>query len=174
MEKIVTYNTRFLDFLPFIDCLQEGEEERLMHEAEVARYGNDGFWAMTLEQFAKAADGDKSEVLNGADWQTATVQDYYLAKAFATFASSFANMVQAMTVKPSAREEAAATSCKKVTFLEGALFFAREYFGLPNFTAAAQITLADYLLAKKDAFNRTIYQRTLADMQAAELKRTKR
>jgi hypothetical protein len=56
-----------------------------------------------------------------------------------------------------------------VEWQEGMLVFVRAYFGLKSFGEAENVTIGDYLLAKKDEYNSTIFQRNMAKIQTQKI-----
>ena len=44
----------------------------------------------------------------------------------------------------------------------------RSYFGLPNFDAVRELKVADYIMAKKDDYNKAVVDRNVANQISAK------
>ena len=62
------------------------------------------------------------------------------------------------------KELAASKNCYPTEFAESMLIFSRSYFGLHSFKEATHITLGDFILAKKDSYNSTVFQKTYSNI----------
>lgn len=140
--------------------LKDGEEERLQQAAPVAVIGAGGYYSLTIAQWHGITKQDLSVISDRlTDKTRCTVYDYYTIKGLSAFVDSYIKQLERFAVKPDAAETAAQRACYDVTATEGMLIFAREYFGLQSFAAAEQVTLGDFLLAKKDTYNKTMFQK---------------
>ena len=77
-------------------------------------------------------------------------------------------MVELKEVKTD--EIRAQKTCLKVSVAEGILLFVREYFSLHSFGEAENLPLSDYLIAKKDNYNKVMAQREYAKIQNEKIK----
>lgn len=128
------------------------------------KYGADGFYSLTLGVFMDAAFYNNYDAL--FDCGGETVFDRYRIAAFCVWVNEFIDAAEKLTLKPTAKQIAAANGCQKVTFEESVYFFMREYFGLQSFDAVRELSVSDYLLAKKDTYNKQVVERnTLNNLQ---------
>ena len=113
-----------------------------------------GFYETTIAELAAVIGGDYS--LFG-DPDTATA--YLASQRFAEVVGEFIRALERLEPPLSARAMAAQSGMMKMETVEGLLVFARSYFGLPSFRAAEGITLGEILLAKKDIYNKAVFER---------------
>lgn len=150
------------DFAPFVGLLKAGEEAKLMLKAEEYYLGGGGWWSISVGDFIKIADGDASffgvDLDGDAD---ITVLAFYGIKAFKGFVAEFLKVAESLTPPQSAKAHKASSACLPMTLAEGMLVFVREYFGLKSFSEAERVPLSDYIIAKKDAYNKAVYQQAM-------------
>lgn len=158
---IVSRETKYDDkFIALEKVFETGEKKRLRAAAVKDMYGDAGFWSLTIGEMFALMDGDvRSLMQHDGD----TVYDVYRCKAFEKFADDFVRCVDALTLKATAAERANTQGCKAMTFKESTLIFVRRYFGLHSFIEAEGITLADYIIAKKDDYNASVVERNIAN-----------
>jgi hypothetical protein len=158
----ITSDTLYIAFQPFEKFLKKGEIEKIKKQAPFAVIGKDGYMSLTIADFnAIALHGDLSRFLDGRAENTLTVFEYYTLAGLKDFFEGYAKSLEKLAVKPTAKESAAQAACLKVGIVEGMLIFARDYFGLQSFAAAEKVTLAELLMARKDAYNKAIFERAL-------------
>lgn len=153
----VDKNTLYRDFEsvePYVDALTLNE---IREGAVRDKFGDAGFYSLTIGAFIDAAFYNVYDCL--FDRNGETVFDRYKLSAFAVWLNEFIAAAEGLTLKPTAKQIAAASGCRKVTFEESVYFFMREYFGLASFDAVRDLTVSDYLLAKKDAYNKQVIER---------------
>lgn len=122
-----------------------------------SKFGDAGFYSMSIGAFLNAAIYQNYDALY--DCRGETVFDVYRVLAFAVWVEEFISVAEELTLKPTPKQIAAASGCRPVTFEESVYFFMREYFGLQSFDAVADLPVSDYLLAKKDTYNKQVVER---------------
>ena len=134
--------------------------ERLRVTAVVDMFGDEGFYGMTLGVLLDAMRGDFDGLTqcNGE-----TVFDRFRMNAFSEWIKEFVAVVNGLTLKPTPQQQRQASGCKSVTFEESVYFFVRSYFGLPSFNAVRGLTVGDYIMAKKDDFNKAVIDRNISN-----------
>ena len=142
----ISEDTRLADVCALLPYLRDGEEGRLCKAAE-ARKVPAGWWSVTIGEFVKMSSGDFSPYGVTLD-DNAKVLDYYFIKAFAGFVEEFTRVAGNLTPK------GGIPLAYPMTMAEGLLVFARRYFGCRSFLDAERLTLGDWLMAKKDDYNR--------------------
>lgn len=153
-------NTKYDEFVVFEPYMAEGERERLEKAAVSAVFGTDGFMNMTVGQMLDAMRGDITSMLKA---KGETVFDVYRARAFATFITGFIESLKTVTLQPTAEDIAVKQGTLSSTFEESVYTFCRSYFQLPTFAAVDDLKVADYLLAKRDDYNRSVVERNIVN-----------
>ena len=153
---IVDKNTLYTDFAASERYINADEVNRIMNAAVVAKYGDNGFFTLTI---GALLDGMHGEFRPMYDANGLTVFDVYRVRAFSVWVRDFIGLVERFTLKPTAKQIGYTNGCVKMSFDESVYVFLREYFGLHRFDDVLDLTVADYLLAKKDTFNRMVVER---------------
>ena len=125
-------------------------------------------WEISLGDFFACCGGDFSLVLDKENpllWQVLWVE------AFPDFVTTFADVCKRLTLEPTPEQKAAAAGCLPMEWQEGILIFARSYFGLPSFSAAENLKLCDFVLAKKDDYNTALAARNMQKIQLQKMKK---
>lgn len=150
-------DTRYDDVKDALKFLKPGEEARLIDVAERHLLGDGGWWGITVGTFIKATRGDLEDLHVTKDGQV-TCYGYYLVKGFGAFVDEFIRVARNLT-PPASPSEPSSAGCYQIQIDEAMLVFCRRYFGLHSFREAEQITLAEWLIARRDEFNRVILER---------------
>lgn len=146
--------------------MTDADKDAIRAAAVRARYGDAGFYAMRLGDLLDAMDGRLDGV--ATQQEAETVFGVYRLKAFPDWLNEFLTVTENLTPKPTAKETRVTQGCLKMTFGEAVYVFCRKYFGLQSFDAVGDLTVGDYLLAKKDDYNRIV-----ADRNAMRMAKTK-
>lgn len=158
---IITKETLWITVRDAIDVLRTGEAERLRETAVRSVFGNGGYYDMTIEQFDMVLHNHVGELLPSLTTALPLAFEYLAAEGLVAFAEDYVRKLERFTPPQTADELRASGSTIKSSATEAFLVFARDYFSLPSFAAAAKTTLADLLIAKKDAYNKIMYQRAI-------------
>lgn len=157
---VVNSDTLWIAFAPFEKYLQAGERERLQKAAPLAVIGSDGYLSLTIADFNRVAmHGDWRSLVSSKEEYEMTVFEFYTIAGLKDFFEGYARDLERFTMKPDTKEKKAQSACYKVGAVESMLVFAREYFGLHSFHEAERVTLADLLVARKDAYNKAAFQK---------------
>ena len=153
-------HTLYKDFAPIEPYVDASQLDELRRSAVADRFGKGGFYDMTLGGLLDAMkdDFDALQECNGE-----TVFDVYRVAAFRQWLNEFIAVVEALTLKPTAKQMAQSNGCKPLTFEESVYFFVRSYFGLKDFDSVRDLTVADYIMAKKDDYNHNVVERNIAN-----------
>lgn len=153
-------NTKYNDFAPFAALLADGEDERLRQAAVEDKYGPDGFMSMTIGDMLSAMKGDTAPLLtDGGE----TVFDVFRVKAFGDFVDRLIGMLRSVSLPSSPDDVSARRGTLPSTFDESVYVFCRGYFGLPSFAEVDTLKVADYILARRDDYNRAVVDRNVAE-----------
>lgn len=126
-------------------------------------------WQLTIKDFGMMMRGEVPQRLQRLFSPEARVVDFLRAKnAISKFTENFIEILKIYTLTQTADEIRAARGVPSYNENEGMLVFVRQYFGLRSFSEAEKVTLADFLLAKKDSYINATFQRNLLDVQKKE------
>jgi len=158
-----------VDWVVLLDNMDAESRERLREDAESV-YGSP--WGLALRDFFALAKRDLS--FFGLTKDTAlkmTVRQYVWLKWFDEVCEQVVNILHRLTAPQSDTARKASEQLLKVGFDESTLVFVRKYFGLKNFTEAESITLADFILARKDHYNDCVFKYYFNDIQRQQFKK---
>lgn len=156
----VTKDTPYDGEFVAAESLMEDKDKKALTDAAVrSKFGEAGFWGMTLGGLFAAMRGDLDAVAT-AD-EAATVFGTYRLREFPTWLDDFLTTAAALTPRPTAKQARASQGCVKITFEESVYILMRRYFGLQSFDAVNTMTAADYILAKKDDYNTQTTERNM-------------
>lgn len=157
--KIDKY-TLYRDFAAIEPYVEAPRLEELRRVAVADKFGLEGFYGLTLGGLLDGMMGDFDALTDcGGD----TVFDRYRVAAFCEWLKEFVAIVNSLTLKPTPHQARQASGCKSLTFEESVYYFVRSYFGLPNFNAVRDLTVGDYIMAKKDDFNKAVVDRNISN-----------
>jgi hypothetical protein len=134
--------------------------EELRRAAVADKFGTECFYGLTLGGLLDGMRGDNDALF---DCNGETVFDLYRVAAFSVWLNEFISVVNGLTLKPTAKQIAQSSGCKPLTFEESVYYFVRSYFNLPNFDAVRELTVGDYIMAKKDDFNKAVVDRNISN-----------
>ena len=152
-------DTKYKDFAPFASFLAEGEDVRLQKAAVEDRFGPDGFMAMTLGDMLAAMRGDTAPLFSSGG---ATVYDVFRVKAFKGFVDELIAVLRSTSMPSTPDDIAVRNGTLDSTFEESVYVFCRGYFGLPSFGMVDTLKVADYIMARRDDYNRAVVDRNMA------------
>lgn len=157
--KIDKY-TLYRDFAAVEPYIEAPKLEELRRAAVADKFGKVGFYGLTLGGLLDAMNGDNDALL---DCNGETVFDLYRVAEFSVWVNEFIAVVNGLTLKPTAKQIAQSSGCKSLTFEESVYYFVRSYFNLPNFDAVRDLTVGDYIMAKKDDYNKAVVDRNISN-----------
>lgn len=157
----VDRNMKYATFAVFEPYVSEADMARLKESAVKARYGDDGFYAMPIDDMLSAMRGDVHRLL----WGDAPDSAFAVLRlrAFTEFVNSLIGDLKRMTLPPTPTMVTMQQGTLPWEFDEAVYVFLRSYFGLKGFEGADRLKIADLLLAKKDAFNAAIVERNITN-----------
>ena len=158
-------HTLYKDFAPIEPYVDASQLEELRRSAVAEKFGTGGFYDMTIGGLLDAMKDDFDEL---QECHGETVFDVYRVAAFRQWLNEFIAVVEALTLRPTAKQVAQSNGCKPLTFEESVYFFTRSYFGLKDFDSVRKLTVADYIMAKKDDYNKAVVDRNVANKISAK------
>lgn len=154
--------SKYADILPFVT---DASRKELMEQAAKIRDP----YTLTLSEFFSCCEGDFGCVIS--DIENLTTGDGLWLECFSDFLSNFEKILKRLLIPQTPEQKQASANCLPVEWKEGMLVFVRSYFGLKSFSEAENITLGDYLLAKKDDYNTRLFQSNLAKIQTQKIRK---
>jgi hypothetical protein len=148
------------DFAPFATIVGEGDIERIREAAVRDKFGEAGFYAMTVGDFTTVLSGDPRPLLQSGG---RTVFDACRVEAFKAFVTDdLIVKLQRLTLPPTAETMKMNAGTLPMEFVESIYTFLRAYFGLPSFRSVDGLLVSELLQAKKDEYNRAVVDRNVA------------
>lgn len=158
--------SNFVQYAILLENMDAASRERLEADAESV-FGSP--WEMKLGDFFAVMEDDWSFFgANKERWYEASVRQFIWLKMFRDCEMRVGELLKSWQVPTSKEAKQASSHCLKMTPKEGVIVFTRRYFGLPNFNAAMEIPLSDFIVAKKDEFNNGLFQYYMAEQQKAK------
>lgn len=154
-------NTETREFAPFAAMVSKEDVARLKAAAVKDRFGESGFYGMTVGQLTTVISGDIRPLLDSGG---RTVFDEMRVQAFKDFIDELCAALRGLTLPPTPESVRMASGTMSSTFAESVYLFTRSYFGLPSFKEADRVLVSEYLLARKDDYNRQVVERNASAM----------
>lgn len=152
--------SKYIDVLPFVT---DESRKALMEQAAKIRDP----YTLTLAEFFACCEGDFACVIK--DKNNPTTGEGLWLEMFRDFLKDFGKILERLVIPQTPEQKQASANCLPVEWQEGMLVFVRAYFGLKSFGEAENVTIGDFLLAKKDEYNSTIFQRNMAKIQTQKI-----
>ena len=154
--------------MPYEGVLTTKSEDELKRSAEQVFKP---VHTLTINEFFGVVNGDYSVL---GDMSDPTVLQVYWLKRFAEYVETFADICKRTRVEPTAEQQQAAKGCVQIEPAEGMLIFVRSYFGLHSFREAGEITMNEYVMARKDTYNNALIRRNMEKIQMCKLNTKKK
>lgn len=131
------------------------------------------FWGLTLGDIGQMMEGKVPDgVIELFRIQDISASEFLRRNgAFERFAESFCDIVAQFTIEPSGDEKMASIGLPVFNKHEGFLVFARQHFGLKNYTEAENITLGDFYLAKKESYIQKMFEKNMQSLIKSKSKK---
>ena len=162
----VTSETKYIDFYPY-EAFLSNESIDQIKDAAVREFGQ--YTDLTIEKFNNMTNLTTEQA--GKDYPT--VFGVYWLLGFKDFIEEFSNTIKNLTIQPTATEMNASSVCYPTTMIESMLVFSQSWFGLKSYAEAAQVTLGDYLIARKADYNSKMFERRMSELQTQKIKNKK-
>jgi hypothetical protein len=129
------------------------------------------FFGMTISEFLQLQENKLPlKVQKFLSGKKTTFFDYLkILNTFEVGAKSFERILIDTTIKAEADEEAARVGLIDITTEEAMLTFLRDYFGLQSLEKAQELTLYEYITARKISFNNAKFQKNLINIQKIKI-----
>lgn len=156
----VDRHTTPAELAPFSACITEASRLRIREAAVRDRFGEAGFWGMTIGDLVTVMGGDDRPLYRSGG---RTVYDMAVVEAFKAWMDDFIATLKGLTLPPTPLTAGTTSGTRPNTFEESVYIFCRQYFGLTSFALADRLTVADYLLARKDDYNKAVIDRNITN-----------
>lgn len=161
----ITSKTKYADFREYEPFITDESKAELKRQAEQAfkpchLLTLDEFWAISTKDYTLLGSLEEPTVL----------QVYWLLR-FADYCEELRKICERLTIEQTGDEVQAEQGCVTLSPQESMLVFVRSYFGLRSFREAGQVTMNEYILARKDKYNHARQQRNWENMQRNRMKR---
>lgn len=149
-------NTTLEELAPFANVLTGADIETIRKASVRDKYGDAGFYAMTVGDFTTLLSGDPRPLLQS---EGKTVFDTARVEAFGGFVDELSKTLTRLTLPPTAETMRLNAGTLPCDFTESVYVFCRSYFGLHSFEAADRLKLSEFVMARKDDYNRAVVER---------------
>lgn len=153
-------HTTMTELAPFVAIISDDDKIRIREAAVRDKYGDAGFYAMSIGDFTTVLGGDIRPLLQSGG---RTVYDNERIEAFKAWVDDMADTLKRMTLAPTAESIRLNAGTLPSTFVESVYLFCRSYFGLKNFEDCDTLKVSEFVLAKQDDFNRQTVDRNVAN-----------
>jgi hypothetical protein len=147
--------TKWADVLPVWNVASN--KEQVKADAVKLMFGDAGFYALTINNWIALTEQEDFTLFERFGKESAI--GVLCVESFKNFVTDFIATLEKLTPPARAVDVARKNATLPCGVGEGFLIFARDYFCLHSFTEAGEITLADLILAKKDAYNNVMASR---------------
>lgn len=154
-------NTTNEEIAPFLALIGEGDMERVREASVRDKYGEAGFYGMTVGDFTTVLSGDVRPLLQSGG---RTVFDAARVEAFRAWVDELAGTLKRLTLPATAESVRLNSGTIPSEFVESVYLFCRSYFGLPSFRAADKLKVSEFVMAKKDDYNHAVVDRNVSAM----------
>ena len=149
--------------LVFPEILTKAKE----HVKDIISLNVFDFFGMTVKEFLQLQENKLPKRIEKLlKKRSTTFFDYIrIVNAFEQGAKHFQDIIEVTNIQESADEQAAKGGLIELTAEEAMLTFICDYFKLSSLDAAQNITLYEYITARKINFNNIKFQRNLNEIQ---------
>lgn len=153
-------NTLYADFVIYEDVLTD-ESQKALQQAVKEAYID--YYDLTIKDLFDCLRGRFDVIgLQAGKEQEATALQGLWVKGFSKWCEAFIKLIEGYALPQTIEAQQAAAKCLKMKFEESVLIFLREYFGLQSFKACYTLQVTDYIIAKRDAYNKAVFERQIA------------
>lgn len=152
-------HTTNAEFAPFAAIVSHDDMMRVREAAVRDMFGEAGFYGMTVGQLTDIISGDPRPLLQSGG---RTVFDTCRVEAFRQWIDEFSSALRRMSLPQTAESIALSAGTMQADFVESLYIFCRSYFGLGSFEACDRLKVSEYMIARKDDYNRAVVERNVS------------
>ena len=149
------------DLAPLLSIVTEEDMGRVRKAAVRDKYGDAGFYGMTVGDFTTVLSGDVRPLLQSGG---RTVFDTCRVEAFMEWVDELSDTLKRLTPPPTAESVKLNAGTIPSEFVESVYLFCRSYFNLGSFEQADRLKVSEFVLAKKEDFNHAVVDRNVSAM----------
>ena len=146
---------------PLLSIVTEEDMGRVRKAAVRDKYGDAGFYGMTVGDFTTVLSGDVRPLLQSGG---RTVFDTCRVEAFREWVDELSDTLKRLTPPPTAESVKLNAGTIPSEFVESVYLFCRSYFNLGSFEQADRLKVSEFVLAKKDDYNHAVVDRNVSAM----------
>lgn len=147
------------NFQALEEYFTESQKDAITKAALKDKYGSPDFMGMTIEDFFKCIAGNFAPLVSK---RGNLVFDAYRVKYFVIWLEDFFAVIERVTLPTTAKQKALSNGCVDIEFETSVYTFLRNYFGLKSFKEVDSLTIADYIIAKTDAYNKQVVDNNIS------------
>lgn len=149
------------ELAPLLSIVTEEDMGRVRKAAVRDKYGDAGFYGMTVGDFTTVLSGDVRPLLQSGG---RTVFDTCRVEAFREWVDELSDTLKRLTPPPTAESVKLNAGTIPSEFVESVYLFCRSYFNLGSFEQADRLKVSEFVLAKKDDYNHAVVDRNVSAM----------
>lgn len=149
------------ELAPLLSIVTEDDMGRVRKAAVRDKYGDAGFYGMTVCDFTTVLAGDVRPLLQSGG---RTVFDTCRVEAFKEWVDELSDTLKRLTPPPTAESVKLNAGTIPSEFVESVYLFCRSYFNLGSFEQADTLKVSEFVLAKKDDYNHAVVDRNVSAM----------
>lgn len=162
MRFKINFNKKAATLIHRWEYIDERQRRELYERAQ--EHIGKHYGELTIGEFFGCLRGDFSAIGAGERWQDVTQGQYIWAMGFASFLDDLTGTLARLTPPMTPEQKAAQAACLRVGFEESVLVFVQQYFGLHSLREAEELTLNEYMIAKKDRYNAAVFEKKLSEI----------
>ena len=149
------------ELAPLLSIVTDEDMGRVRKAAVRDKYGDAGFYGMTVGDFTTVLAGDVRPLLQSGG---RTVFDTCRVEAFKEWVDELSDTLKRLTPPPTAESVKLNAGTIPSEFVESVYLFCRSYFNLGSFEQADRLKVSEFVLAKKDDYNHAVVDRNVSAM----------
>lgn len=144
--------TKWKDVAVVYILATEQERKRVEDLCAERVLGDGGCWSLSVGDFIELAQGGKVQDFAEHGEAVAVLATFALRR----WVEDLMNLLTKLVPPKSTKQISAPTL--EMAMSEAMLVFTREYFGCGSFAESSKVAMADYVLARKDHYNKVVTQ----------------
>ena len=145
-------NSKWADVAVVYTLAMEAERKRVEDLCAERVLGDGGCWSLSVGDFIELSQGGKVQDFAEHGEAVAVLATFAVRRWVEDLMNLLANLV------PPKNSKQIKAPTLEMSMSEAMLVFTREYFSLGSFEDASKVAMADYVLARKDHYNKVVTQ----------------
>lgn len=163
----ITEKTKFSDISTLLSVFPEMLTELKEKMKENLPLDIFDYFSMTIKEFLELQESKMpSKIEKMLKNKKLTVFEYVkIINTFESGSEQLTKIIEATTVEQTKEEKSASEGLINLSPEESILDFLRDYFNLHNYEEAQNLTLYEFVIARKNYFNRITFEKNLQQIQ---------